>query len=1377
MSGNRGAGGNRRAFEVQYRQFQGRKNKSWESDGYLFIDGQKLSIMDENGKQFGQKTLSHPLQEGDEFSHGMMDFRVDSEMELSEYYKRVSGGSQLGTPAAPAKPGYFSRPGSASVARTPAPASRAYASPASAAAQTPDSVGKTWQRAGTGQKAFKPLVAGSAIKRSPSVEASSARSRSVETPVQSRVGGSKLKQQVQPSSAGSRASDSGKGKGKEREPIKPEEDEDDDDDGHGVENTPPSSQNDHLPPAKKRRVDSSTCASSAHAGFSKPIAPVPQRTHSVPRPASKPSAADAALAKSLSRTTTASSSSSTSVNGLPSRPPSRPKPWEALDPAPAAGPSRAQPRSLFRSPPPAGPSPVKAAVKPELVDDDDVFGVGAGSAAGMELDAGMFADLDELEAELGADEGDAAREEADDSGCFEAPMQQDVDEEEAEEESGTVPPRREERTAGRSRMEEKGKRKMVVKDEEEDEEMAVVGEEEEQEEVKPVVVKSKRRYFTCQWRKRSTKKQAVYEGDGLLTIKGEQAELKDLDSDKRLYAGRFPAGVELENGAVVTLGQHIDREIDSPNDLASSSAPAPPPPRPAPAQFKPPALASVSTSNTFKPFNAPGAAKATNPLAAAQVRASASPQKASSSQRSSSSSATTSSTAGTTAKPKAVASTSFFGANAAVVASKYGPPATSGPRPGKAVPKFDPNKEGAVVMQRPNEEHQKEYNKKGLPVVDVVIDPILGDKLRPHQKDGVRFMYECVMGMRTAGQGCILADDMGLGKTIQSIALVYTLLRQNPYYSDGTGAIQRAMIVCPVTLLKNWSAEIKKWLGKNRIEVFVADGNNQLSTFAKNRRYEVLIVGYEKLRDHVDDVKYAQPPIGLIICDEGHRLKSAGAKVTKSLQTLSCMRRVILSGTPIQNNLGEFFAMMDFVSPGILKDSNYFKKHFEVPITRARQPNASKREKEEGRQASELLSEIQRNFVLRRTNEVNQQNLPPKQEYAVFILPTALECELYRQVITSSTVIGLLEGHGRREQLSTLTYLRKLVNTPGLLMQEAQSDKGVEGLGEELAGLLPKDIDPADFALSAKFSVLGSFLADLRETSEEKVVVISNFTKTLDIVEKHCKEHKYPTCRLDGSTPQADRIPMVDGFNKGSNKNHFIFLLSSKSGGTGLNIIGASRLIMLDADWNPSTDAQAMARIHREGQTRTCFIYRFFTAGTIDEKVFQRQLTKQSLSSSVMGEEGEAGAAAKGGNTFSSDELRAIFTLHDDTACNTHDLLGCRCHFGETLPDFEEEDEDEADEDDEEGGFLQASQFQGLDMDRRALKQRRNLSVLKTWKHFNCSSMPSIDSMEDPLLRSVVYKRMMVAPDDERVLEPQGENGDCVLRGSQVGWVFGKCTG
>ena len=262
------------------------------------------------------------------------------------------------------------------------------------------------------------------------------------------------------------------------------------------------------------------------------------------------------------------------------------------------------------------------------------------------------------------------------------------------------------------------------------------------------------------------------------------------------------------------------------------------------------------------------------------------------------------------------------------------------------IPKHDPNVAGALVFKRPSKVPATQQ------IVDVVLDPVLAHKLRPHQREGVKFMYECVMGLRDfSGQGCILADDMGLGKTLQTIAVLWTLIKQNPVYRAAP-VVKKALVVCPVSLIKNWKKEFKKWMRHTNIGVleFEDPKSTRLSMF-DGKVFNVMIIGYERLRMVADDLADAHD-IDIVICDEGHRLKTVKNKSAKAIESLNTTRRVILSGTPIQNDLSEFYAMVNFVNDGCLGSNKTFVKDFENPIMKSRQPTRLGRGRSE-RQRSE----------------------------------------------------------------------------------------------------------------------------------------------------------------------------------------------------------------------------------------------------------------------------------------------------------------------------------------------------------------------------------------------------------------------------------------
>lgn len=598
---------------------------------------------------------------------------------------------------------------------------------------------------------------------------------------------------------------------------------------------------------------------------------------------------------------------------------------------------------------------------------------------------------------------------------------------------------------------------------------------------------------------------------------------------------------------------------------------------------------------------------------------------------------------------------------------------------GRPTPRHDPDAPGALIMEQPK------FCPKGKQIVDVVLDPFIGKHLMEHQREGVKFLYECVMGLRDFnGQGALLADEMGLGKTLQTIALLWTLLKQNPIHGS-EGIIKKALIVCPVTLIANWKQEFNKWLGNERIGVFVADGqkNIKLSDFTHGKSYSVMIIGYEKLRSVQDELRKGGG-IDIVIADEGHRLKTAQNKSAQAIRALNTDRRIILSGTPLQNDLSEFFVMVDFINPGLLGTYNTFKKEFEVPILKSRQPDATSRDTEKGNAREEELASLTKQFILRRKAEVMAKYLPPKTEYVLFCKPTQAQVQVYQHVL-ESPIFGAALGNSDTS-LQLITILKKICNAPSLLAKTDQ-ETSANSTAAQLLDIIPRDLlRKSPIMASSKFRLLDSLLKHLSTKTKEKIVLVSNYTATLDLLGAHLASLDLPFLRLDGSTPAVKRQDYVNQFNRSPASQNFAFLLSAKSGGTGLNLIGASRLVLFDVDWNPATDLQAMARIHRHGQKKPVKIYRFLTAGGMDEKIFQRQVSKRGLADSVVdGQKNEA--------SFSAEELRDLFRLDLKSECQTHDLLGCDCKGLGTKPppvrqldddgqDYASEDADSGEESD-----------------------------------------------------------------------------------------------
>lgn len=672
-------------------------------------------------------------------------------------------------------------------------------------------------------------------------------------------------------------------------------------------------------------------------------------------------------------------------------------------------------------------------------------------------------------------------------------------------------------------------------------------------------------------------------------------------------------------------------------------------------------------------------------------------------------------------------------------------------------PRHDPTVPNALVMKRPTS------CPKGKQIVDVVVDPVLSKQLRDHQREGVQFLYECVMGMRCEGEGAIMADEMGLGKTLQTIALLWTLMKQNPIHESGP-VVTKALIVCPAGLVDNWKREFRKWLGSERIGVFVADGKNRrITNFTMGKAYNVMIIGYEMLRTVVDELKKGVG-VDIVIADEGHRLKTANNKAMLAIQSLNTERRIILSGTPLQNDLGEFYTAIDFVNPGLLGQRAAFKRTFETPILRSRQPDVSDSELEKGEARWKELVSLTSRFMIRRTADVLAKYLPPKTEHIVFCKPTKAQAEAYRSILSSPIFTAAMGSTETALQL--ITVLKKICNSPSLLKSKKDNDDTPSEMLQSILPLIPPSVLNSH-ASSTKLRLLDNLIHRLHTTTDEKIVIVSNYTMTLDMIERLLTSLSYTYLRLDGSVAASKRQALVEKFNKTDKTTSFAFLLSAKSGGVGLNLIGASRIVLFDIDWNPATDLQAMARIHRDGQKLPCKVYRFLVKGGLDEKIYQRQIMKMGLANAVVDNKASA-------SSFSKDELRDLFRLDERDSCQTHDLLGCTCDCQGSLEVVPEAIEvDDSEEDDEEELYPSLKKASQVDMDAQEakLKKRRTgkqpkLRMLMEYRHIDTKILQSGDLEENKL----DMDKMVLAVDDDVFLETLKQPD------SNIGFVMTKST-
>ena len=504
-------------------------------------------------------------------------------------------------------------------------------------------------------------------------------------------------------------------------------------------------------------------------------------------------------------------------------------------------------------------------------------------------------------------------------------------------------------------------------------------------------------------------------------------------------------------------------------------------------------------------------------------------------------------------------------------------------QPGQAM--FDVNRPGALVLPRPAASHPLHVPDK---LVDVVVDPFISKQLRQHQKDGVLFLYSNLLGFKSITSegevfpihGAILADEMGLGKTLQTVSLIWTFLKQSPI--AGKVLAKKVLIVTPSSLLKNWENEFRKWLGSERVTIHIADTGDKVTQFRSYTTAPILMLSYEMLVRTESEL--SQVTWDLVVCDEAHRMKNATIKTSNCLSQIRCTRKLLLTGTPVQNDLIEFYNLVDLACPGVLGSRAKFSREIESRVEVSRQPGASLEDIEEGEIAIEKLKNITNYVILRRTSDILDKFLPPKTVYIVICRATAYQERVY--MATVARMMESLGGGNTGQHLAAITSLRKICNAPSLVETLPGPSQGGPDTWEEQSG---------------KLATLTCLLLQLVQSTQEKIVLVSLTTSSLDLLQSLCEKYSVSWARLDGSTPPKSRQSIVNNFNNISLEPR-VMLLSSKAGGTGLNLIGASRLVLYDIDWNPATDLQAMARVWRDGQRLPCHVYRLLTTGTIEAR-------------------------------------------------------------------------------------------------------------------------------------------------------------------------------
>lgn len=482
--------------------------------------------------------------------------------------------------------------------------------------------------------------------------------------------------------------------------------------------------------------------------------------------------------------------------------------------------------------------------------------------------------------------------------------------------------------------------------------------------------------------------------------------------------------------------------------------------------------------------------------------------------------------------------------------------------------------------------------------------------LRSYQKHG----YNWLAFLHRFGLNGVLADDMGLGKTLQTLAIIQRAKE------NGRGKFP-SLIICPTSVVRNWEAEARKFFRECTVIIYTGHRRKakllhirELLKFAQHGPASPLVVtSYDIARRDYEELN--RIPWLYVIVDEGHNIKNPDAQRTKAIKTINGQHKLALTGTPIQNNLEELWSLFDFVMPGYLGTRTSFRKLYG---TNGRVNWTAVRE------GSHRLRDRIHPFVMRRLKEDVAKDLPPKIVVDRQVELTPVQVALYKEVLKSAEYKRLVEevdtkGVNRAKTLILAAYtrLRCICNHPCLANHRR----------------------PPRFQDSGKLDCLKELMEEIVE-SEHRALLFCQSTQMLDIIQDFFGKWQVDYLRLDGETPPRCRADLVDEFNR--NEDRKCFLISTKAGGTGLNLTGADTVIFYDHDWNPANDMQAQDRAYRIGQTRPVTVYKLISKGTIEEKIIERQAVKQTLADEIVG------ADEQGFKELSKDELLALFRLDED---------------------------------------------------------------------------------------------------------------------------------
>ncbi|KAI3896797.1 hypothetical protein MKW98_009650 [Papaver atlanticum] len=457
-----------------------------------------------------------------------------------------------------------------------------------------------------------------------------------------------------------------------------------------------------------------------------------------------------------------------------------------------------------------------------------------------------------------------------------------------------------------------------------------------------------------------------------------------------------------------------------------------------------------------------------------------------------------------------------------------------------------------------------------------------GGKLREYQMNGLRWLVSLYNNHLNG----ILADEMGLGKTVQVISLICYLMETK----NDRGPF---LVVVPSSVLSGWVSELTFW-APSIIKIAYAGPPEERRKLFKERivqqKFNVLLTTYEYLMNKHDRPKLSKIQWHYVIIDEGHRIKNASCKLNADLKHYKSAHRLLLTGTPLQNNLEELWALLNFLLPSIFNSSDDFSQWFNKPFESGvdTSPDDALLSEEENLLIINRLHQVLRPFVLRRLKHKVEHELPEKIERLVRCESSAYQKLLMKRVEDNLGCIGNSKG---RSVHNSVMELRNICNHPYISQLHA----------EQVDSLVPRHYLPPIVRLCGKLEMLDRLLPKLKAT-DHRVLFFSTMTRLLDVMEEYLRWKRYRYLRLDGHTTGGDRGALIDEFNQ-PDSPAFIFLLSIRAGGVGVNLQAADTVIIFDTDWNPQVDLQAQARAHRIGQKKDVLVLRMETVHSVEEHV------------------------------------------------------------------------------------------------------------------------------------------------------------------------------